>query len=222
MNNKSFIVVILVVTAIILGFVVTRSDEESIAPDASNQEPPSPAKEGPPETSAPETVTAFPVERTNVPDDLSGLLSDVPDSELNHVALGAFFERAPVAAFRVVNINSDLLRTYIRQPDQYPSLTMHLFNDEPVTFVMEPDRSREHYSGQLSGHAVWTSKIIRTDPTLPNATFFLSPDGTINGHALIRNSDGGINQRIKVQLLEGTDSHILWSYPADYAFKKID
>jgi len=173
---------------------------------------------GSPRRSVPESVIALPVERSYVSDNSAGIFSDVPDSEIDHQAVGALLERAPVAAYAVVRVNGDLLRTYIRDPRQHPSIRFEAFGLEPMMLVTDTRFSEEHNSGWQLGLASWVGKIEGDEAS--SASFVISYDSTVTGY--IRAYRDSKVHRIKIDQIKGTNQQLMWYVDPDHRSPRDD
>lgn len=126
---------------------------------------------------------------------------DVPADEIDHASLEQYLLDRPIEWYRIIDVNTDLLRTYIRTQDQTPGLQINLVGDHPTTVVVR--RAEEHHEGWRAGNASWQGRLA--DDPASNVSLFVQPDGSLTG---VVNS--GRTGRIKIESIPGTAHHILW------------
>ena len=129
------------------------------------------------------------------------VFNDVPESSLDHAAIEDFLLKRPLAAYRIVSVNGDLLRERVRNIDAGQSFELVLLGSEPHAFVSVG--AKEHSDGWQAGFSTWVGRI-ESDET-SRISFVVSPDGSING--VLQSAEYG---RIKIEPVEGTPHHIIW------------
>lgn len=127
---------------------------------------------------------------------------DVAPEEIDRPSLEEFLLSRHIEWYRIVNVNTDVLRAYIRNHDQTPEFQITLIGDHAETVVVR--KAEEHYEGWRAGHASWQGQLA--DDPASNVSFFVQPDGSLNG---VINS--GRTGRIKIESIAGTPHHILWN-----------
>lgn len=179
-SNKSLIVVILVVAAIILGFVVTKSNEVSILPGVGTQELSSPAKEESPDSSAPITAIAEVQPELQVSGSAPNLFSDAlveaspEDVEWADDLYNNAKAKLTAQRYRFVQIDYELLHRQLKQSPIFMAVAIGrspppVYDDSPPTFglTLFNDRRLELLvtDVRLSGspgeqHIVFLGKIV--------------------------------------------------------------
>lgn len=129
------------------------------------------------------------------------VFTDVPDASLDHAVIEDFLLRRPLAAYRIVSVNSDLLRERVRNIDTDQTIELALLGSEPQAFVSVG--AKEHSEGWQTGFSTWVGQI-ESDET-SRISFVVSPDGSVNG--VLQSAESG---RIKIEPIKGTPHHIIW------------
>lgn len=135
------------------------------------------------------------------------LFSDAPDSELDHHALEDFIRARPISAYRIVRVDSDALRTRIRESATTQSFEVQLLESAPFTLVAKG--AKEYASEWQSGHGSWIGVVDGDE--FSRASFVVGADGSVNG--VIRTLKSG---RIKIEPIKGTPHHIIWQWDPNY------
>lgn len=135
------------------------------------------------------------------------IFSDVPESELDHQTLEGFLGARPIGAYRIVRIDSDGLRTKIRQSNDVPEFNIQLLDSEPMQLRVKV--AQEHSAGWQSGLGSWRGTVVGDETS--RASFVVAPDATVNG--VVRTLRTG---RIKIEPIKGTPHHIVWQWDPSY------
>ena len=133
--------------------------------------------------------------------DEDAILVDAPDDQVEHADLESFIQQRPLDAYRIVTVDSDALRTVIRDVGQHPGFQLRLLSPSPVTLIAKS--AEEHSDGWQSGLATWMGTVAGDDSS--SATFVVSPDGSVNGKINSRESG-----RIAIEPIPNTPYHIVW------------
>lgn len=129
-----------------------------------------------------------------------GLIADVRSSEIDNDLIAQFPSKRRVAEYRVVHIDSDMLRNYIRQLDQEPGLTARFLAQE-IPIIAEG--GVEHSAGWQAGFARLGGRVAN-DP-FSTVSLVIGPDGAVSG--VVRSPTIG---RIKIDPIPGTSQHVIW------------
>ena len=81
------------------------------------------------------------------------IFTDVPDAQIDHAAMEDFISKRPIGAYRIVTVNSDALRSVIRQSEVQPTFDLVLLDAIPITLVAK--EATEYSSGWQTGQATW-------------------------------------------------------------------
>ena len=165
-------------------------------------------------SAVPANSTSYTVKRSLVASygENTSILTDVADRDIDHKAIEGFLSARPIGAYRIVSINSDLLRAKTRQAGGDGAFEIVLFAPEPLPLV--PIEAEDHQTGWRTGLASWRGQIDGLEGS--KASFVISPDGTVNG--VIRSPELG---RVKIEPIEGSIHHIIWLANSDIR-RKID
>lgn len=149
---------------------------------------------------------------TSLLTNVTPLLTDVPESQLDHQILESFLRVRPIGAYRIVRIDSDSLRTIIRQSADVPGFDIQLLDSDPTKLITHS--AIEHSSGWQTGLANWSG--IADGGKAGRSSFVIAPDATVSG--VFYTLQHG---RIKIEPIPGTPHHIVWQWDPGYT-KKID
>ncbi len=151
--------------------------------------------------------TSLPDRTLYLEDSVAPLFFDVPESELDHQVLAGFLAARPIGAYRIVRVDSDALRTRIRESADSPEFEIRLLDAEPMPLIAEG--SVEHSAGWQSGIGSWIGSVAGDETS--RASFVVAPDGTVNG--VVRTLKTG---RIKIEPIKGTPHHIVWQWDPSF------
>ena len=138
----------------------------------------------------------------------SGVFSDVPEEDIEQSLLDDFLSSRPVDKHRVVTVNTDSIREFIRMEGQDASFSIQLFDDEIVTITATG--VQEHSSGWQTGMATWLGRVQEYDDS--QVQFLITPDGAIDG--TITTPRHG---RISIDVVKGTPHHVMWTWTEGYS-----
>ena len=135
------------------------------------------------------------------------VLADVPEAEIDRMAVSRFVSRLPIGDYRIVSIDGDALRAIIRNANAEPAFDVQLLDPEPVTLIAR--EAQEYYSGWQSGHAGWGGAIQGQE--LSSATFVIDPNCVV---------DGSINSprtgTVKFERIPDTSHYLIWALAPDF------
>ena len=109
--------------------------------------------------------------------------------------------RSTPERYRVIRINTNLLREQIRNSEVHRAFTVQLFG-EPITLVSES--AIEHTQGWQAGLAIWEGKI--SDREWSHCTIIIDPNGLVR--ATFQAEDIGF---VTIEALGEGGHHLMWS-----------
>jgi len=133
---------------------------------------------------------------------LPKIFVDANELQLNHQVIDSFTSRRPMSKYRVVTVDSDLLRTLIRESTD-EGFEIRLFDDGFIKLVTRG--ARESSSGWDTGIGTWVGGVA--DDEMSSASFIVGPDGSVNG--VVHTAELG---RIKIEPIKGTSHHLIWRF----------
>ena len=134
-------------------------------------------------------------------EDTDQLFADMTDSQFSQPEVQAFLADRLILEYRIVSVNSDQLRSNIREFPAVTSFDVRLLDSEPITLVTSA--ATEHSEGWQSGYATWVGGVDGDEAS--SATLFVAPDGSVNGQ--VRTIKHG---RVKIENIPGTSAHLIW------------
>lgn len=215
MSRQRIIAVLAIVASILVVLVLARGRDESHlqsedaravdAIDLTKVESTNPGQA--------EEKDSVPVQRTVISSTFENpIFSDVDGSQLDHQVVGDFVSKRSIGAYRIVTVNSDVLRSRIREAGSGDSFSIQLLDSNPVKLLAKG--SNESSSGWSSGIGSWIG-VVEGDE-FSRASLMVAPDGTVNG--VVRTVEAG---RVKIESIKGTPHHLIWQLAPDFS-KKLD
>jgi len=142
-----------------------------------------------PRTDKPTSDTSFEV-----------IMNDVDETLLDANLLENFLSKRLVASYRVVTVDTDNLREFLRGDTSIANPELELVDGYSVN--VKTIKSNEYTDGWQNGMATWVGKIVGDD--IGGATFVVTPEGGID--ATITSSQG----RYKIEGLGQGRYHVVW------------
>jgi hypothetical protein len=130
------------------------------------------------------------------------LFTDAKELELDHEVIANFTSTKPMTEFRIVTVDTDSFRTFIREPTT-GVIEIKLLDDDYVKLVTQG--ARESHSGWSTGFGMWIGKIEGVEES--SASFQVNPDGSMDGRVLSARLG-----RIKIEPIKGTPHHLIWRF----------
>lgn len=134
-------------------------------------------------------------------EDAARFLADVPEDQIERADLEAFIAKRPLDAYRIVRVDSDVLRALIRKADLQSDFELRLLATSTITLVAT--HAEEHSTGWQNGFGTWSGRVAGDDYSY--AMFAVSPDGSV--HGTVRSREAG---RIRIEPIPYTPWHIVW------------
>jgi hypothetical protein len=145
--------------------------------------------------------------------ELVDVIHPVDMSALDDSILQEFIDenRGYVDGFRVVTVDGDSIRAYLRDPNVAPEPRIELLEGYAVR--IEPLQSEEHYEGWQAGLASWSGRIVGDEAG--GLTLTVGFDNSIN--AIVTSSRG----RFEIRPI-AKPYHVIWRMSAPIATHAID
>lgn len=198
-----------------ISFVWATVGSPSLAPDQKSNASSLPAPSssaGSDDASIAGTVWTLPGRSLAAESNTSVLFEDVPEIQLDHANLEPFLEKRRIAAYRIVSVNSDVLRSIIRQSGEQPAFQVALLDGPPLTLISIG--AIEHSAGWQTGIGTWSGRVEGDETS--RASFVIGADGSVNG--VVRSRSSG---RVKIEPVKNTPHHAIWRFGGDVN-RKID
>jgi len=143
-------------------------------------------------------------------DSSEAIFSDVPEAEIDHAVVEAFLAERPVVAYRVIRVDADRLREFIRSDATDKSLTFYTFQKDPIALVARGDE--EFSDGWQTGFANWFGSVEGEEES--TTSFFINYTGEVDA-SIISPRQGFVN----IDPIKGTGTHVMWL--RDPKFKQV-
>lgn len=141
----------------------------------------------------------------------SALIHEVDASLLDSSILEQFLSKRLVASYRVVTVDTDSLREFLRGDTSVSSPQIDLVDGYSVS--VKTIEAQEHSSGWQNGMATWVGKVIGDDAG--GVTVVVTPNGGLDG--TVTSSKG----RFRIEESGQSPYHVVWRmdehepYPID-------
>ena len=103
----------------------------------------------------------------------------VDDDMMDPAVIDAFLSERPISRYRIVKVNSDLLRSRIRRANQVDRFHVRLFTDVDLEVQPVGLDVTGHTEGYASGFDTWSGKIVGEERS--SILIIARPDGGVRG-----------------------------------------
>ena len=107
------------------------------------------------------------------------IIIPVDDDMMDPAVIDAFLSDRPISRYRIVKVNSDLLRNRIRGNDQIDRFHVRLFSDVDLEVQPVGLDVKEYTEGYASGFGTWSGKVVGEERS--SILIIARPDGGVRG-----------------------------------------
>jgi len=151
--------------------------------------------------SAGRPLRSVPLEPEPAVEQNDGILASAATDSVEPNYLDAFLSRHAVERYRLVTVDENALRAYIRERSGRENLNLTLFGDVPVSII--PRDAREFFDGRVIGYAQLLGTVAGDETS--SVSMLVRPDGSLK--AFITTASGNFQIESSGQL----PYHIVWS-----------